>query len=91
MKEIFDKARQIILKILDIRSIRRKLFFSYLLIVVPYIIAAYFITVHIGNGMIVQSAKSEEKEVLQLRENITNYLNNYIILSTNIYFDKRIS
>jgi two-component system, sensor histidine kinase YesM len=91
MKRIFEKMKQIVINIIDIRSIRRKMFFSYLLIVIPYIIAAYFITAHIGSGMIAQSAKSEEKEVLQLRTNITNYLNNYIILSTNVYFDKRIS
>lgn len=69
-------------------SLRNKLLFTYMLIILAFLSVGLFVIDHIGKEMVKQSITREKKDVLQLKENLANYLNRYIDLSTEIFFDK---
>lgn len=72
------------------RSLQKKLMLSYMMIILPFLCACLITTDRIGRDMEAQALTREENDVLQLKENISNYFNRYIDLSTDVYFDKRI-
>jgi two-component system, sensor histidine kinase YesM len=76
---------------ISIKNLRTKLLLSYLLVVVLPIIAigGYYIN-HISSSVLKEAVKTEERSVLQLRENIKAALMPYIDMSQDVYLNKRL-
>lgn len=92
MINFITKTIKRILQIRNAVKLRTKLLLSYLIIIVfSYAITGYLTTQRIGIDMMEQSTRNEEKDVLQLKENVKNLLNMYIYLSNDIIFNDKIS